>query len=56
MLLKKEEKSKTGVPPVGGYRPKYSFVEKTQNSRVEYGSKSVWERLGKQQNDRIKKA
>jgi len=36
------------MPPVGGYRPKFNFVEKAVNSRVEYGSKSVWERLGKQ--------
>ena len=41
---------------MGGYRPKLNFVQKKHGSKVAYGSRSVWEDYGRQQNDRIKKA
>ena len=47
MIIKKLEKEKASVPPVGGYRPKHNFVEHQSASKVAYGTKSKWELHGK---------
>jgi len=43
----RESKSTAAYPPVGGYRPKYSYVSENLNtSKVGYGTKPQWNGLG----------
>ena len=54
--FKMMEKEKTRIPPVAGYRPKFSYVDKKVTGKTHYGSKAEWESVGKTQNERVKKA
>jgi hypothetical protein len=46
-LQMRESKSTAAYPPVGGYRPKYSYVSENLNtSKVGYGTKPQWNGLG----------
>ena len=54
--FKMMEKEKTRIPPVAGYRPKYSYVDKKVTGKAHYGTRAEWEAVGKVQNERVKKA
>jgi len=44
---KQIEKDKSKIPPVAGYRPKFSFVDKKVTGKAHYGTKKQWETEGK---------
>lgn len=55
-LFKRMEAAGNKIPPVGGYRPKFNYLEPNVRGKVGYGQKHQWEGLGFQQNARIKEA